>query len=262
MKPTHILLQQNHEGTTRVPVSAYFLAIPAKGLPRRRGYLSPLESALKKHKLRGKSSVQIRGSKLVATGAKSAATKAQAARKLVHDASWGYSRPPRRSSSAQLDTLNRSQMAVSTIQPKIWFFLSEKDLALEDVRVNSQVSFTISQAMVDAYDASVDNSCHGAIAEDPTCARITLSGHLAPLISPTTSAVDEANGELLPRHMVVKMSPTSRDIHVYELIISEIFFINFYGGAEPMSVADYFAAWPSIERRSGGKLHHLPVLQV
>ena len=93
--------------------------------------------------------------------------------------------------------------------------------------------------MVDAYDASVDNSCHGAIAEDPTCARITLSGHLTPLISPTTSAVDEANGD-------VKMSPTSRDIHVYELIISEIFFINFYGGAEPMSVADYFAAWPSL----------------
>jgi len=247
MKPTHILLQKNHEGTTRVPVSAYFSAIPAKGLPRRRGYLSPLESALETHKLRGKSSVQIRGSKLVATGAKSAATKAQAARKLVHDASWGvlattsaeFERP-----IGHVESFTDGGFDHST--GKIWFFLSEKDLALEDVRVNSQVSFTVSQAMVDAYDASVDNSCHGAIAEDPTCARITLSGHLAPLISPTTSAVDEANGELLPRHMVVKMSPTSRDIHVYELIISEIFFINFYGGAEPMSVADYFAAWPSL----------------
>ena len=67
--------------------------------------------------------------------------------------------------------------------------------------------------MVNANDASVDNSCHDAIAEDPTCARITLSGHLAPLNSPTASAVDEANGELLPRHVAAKMSPKSRDIH-------------------------------------------------
>jgi hypothetical protein len=189
----------------------------------------------------------------VATGANSAATKAQAARKLVHDASWGvlattsaeFERP-----IGHVESFTDGGFDHST--GKIWFFLSEKDLALEDVRVNSQVSFTVSQAMVDAYDASVDNSCHGAIAEDPTCARITLSGHLTPLISPTTSAVDEANGELLPRHMVVKMSPTSRYIHVYELIISEIFFINFYGGAEPMSIADYFAAWPSLNDGPAG----------
>ena len=117
--------------------------------------------------------------------------------------------------------------------------------------------------MVNANDASVDNSCHDAIAEDPTCARITLSGHLAPLNSPTASAVDEANGELLPRHVAAKMSPKSRDIHVYELIISDIFFINFYGGAEPMSVADYFAAWSSLnDGPAGGFTASLSTLDV
>ena len=264
MKPTHILLQQNHDGTTRVPVSAYFSAIPAKELPRPRRYLSLLESALEKRKLRGGSSVQIRGSKLVATGAKAAATKARAARKLVHDASWGvlatisaeFERP-----IGHVESFTDGGFDHST--GRIWFFLSEKDLALEDVRVNSQVSFTVSQAMVNANDASVDNSCHDTIAEDPTCARITLSGHLAPLNSPTASAVDEANGELLPRHVAAKMSPKSRDIHVYELIISDIFFINFYGGAEPMSVADYFAAWPSLnDGPAGGFTASLSTLDV
>jgi hypothetical protein len=44
--------------------------------------------------------------------------------------------------------------------------------------------------------------------------------------------------------------PGSHAFTPYELEIETIFFVNFYGGASPMTVSEYFAAIPVSENLS------------
>ena len=111
---------------------------------------------------------------------------------------------------------------------------------MHDVKTNNNVSFTISQAMIDAELATA--ACHDKIAEEPTCGRITFSGKLIAL----TSATEIAGAEkaLFARHPSMSQWKLHGKFHPFELVISDIFFLNFYGGARPLSVRDYFAASP------------------
>ena len=95
---------------------------------------------------------------------------------------------------------------------------------------------------------SINNTC-GAQAldpEDPRCARLTLSGRLGRL----TNASEEtaaARAALFGRHPEMAGWPVAppHNFEFYKLDISDIWLVDFFGGAANISTSDYFQASPS-----------------
>ena len=233
MKPMRIILVRGNEISSEIAVAEYFSASPnfesrnsEQEYDHARHLMTFMESAK-------------------AISAKSSwplfPNKAKAARKMVHDANWGVLsmlRKDHKGPFAYVKSVSDGPANVST--GRLWFFLNTEDSMMHDVKTNNNVSFTISQAMIDAELATA--ACHDKIAEEPTCGRITFSGKLIAL----TSATEIAGAEkaLFARHPSMSQWKLHGKFHPFELVISDIFFLNFYGGARPLSVRDYFAASP------------------
>jgi len=75
--------------------------------------------------------------------------------------------------------------------------------------------------------------------EDPTCARVVISGKFN-LVQNTTEA-ELGKNYLFDRHPLMKTWPQDHEFQVYKLDIQEIWLIDIYGGAAVVDVDDYFA---------------------
>ena len=95
---------------------------------------------------------------------------------------------------------------------------------------------------------SINNTC-GAQAidpEDPRCARLTLSGRLGRLAN-TSVETAAARAALFSRHPEMAGWPVAppHNFEFYKLDISDIWLVDFFGGAANISTNDYFRASPS-----------------
>ena len=81
--------------------------------------------------------------------------------------------------------------------------------------------------------------------EDPRCAKITLSGSLA-----KATGADEAAGKaaLFARHPQMKTWPASHGFAVYELKLTDLWMIDFYGGGANVTVEEFLKAVPKNNR--------------
>lgn len=239
MKPQKLILLSHYGGAAHIPVSDYFAAAPARGLGTRT--FKPDASCAAGSSLISR--VGTSTSNLKAVASPTPATKPQEARKLVHDAIWGVLSSTSvgdKKPNSYVESVSDGAPGLST--GRLWFYLTDKDDIVQDVAANNNVSFTISEAMLDS-EVTSGAVCHGVIAEDPTCGRITLSGQLHLLSDPAD--IKTAKAALFARHPVMAKWPATHGFMAYELAISEIFFLNFYGGARPMSVSEYYAATPA-----------------
>ena len=222
MKPEDIIIFSHYGGSARISPLEYFAASP-------------------------KSATNIVRASSLSRPAIQSVTKPEAARTMIHAAKWGVLSASTKAGKPFSYVESFSDGATGLATGRIWFFLTEKDQVVDDAARDDRVSFTVSQAMIDVARTS-DPFCGGNIAEDPTCGRITLSGRLRPLESP--AEISTAKAALFARHPVMASWPGTHAFTPYELEIETIFFVNFYGGASPMTVSEYFAAFPMSENVS------------
>ena len=75
--------------------------------------------------------------------------------------------------------------------------------------------------------------------QDPTCAKVSISGRMGLLSGEGLRAAREL---LFSRHPDMRGWPKGHKFMVYELRVNNIRRLDFYGGAAEISRPDYFAA--------------------
>ena len=121
-----------------------------------------------------------------------------------------------------------------------YFYLTSLDATAQDLTSNPSCSFSVTEA---TFTDSLGCQDKGASAEDPTCVRVTLSGRM--ILAVKGSPQEEFGRQaLFSKHPVMSEWPAGHDWGVYFLNISNVFVLDFYGGAVAVSPAEYIAAKP------------------
>lgn len=98
-------------------------------------------------------------------------------------------------------------------------------------------------------EAQLPDGCEGVDTEDPTCAKLSITGELAP-VRGGAGAEAKAQALLFARHPQMADWPAGHEFRVYELTPSTLRLLDFYGGPHDISPDEYFAAEVGV---SGGK---------
>ena len=135
----------------------------------------------------------------------------------------------------------------STGEP--YFYLPAPDPTQTDVSADAQITLSLTEAALPER-AGVNGSkpCGGMDAEDPTCARIHLSGVAAALTSNAT--IKQAEAALKAKHPLapwLAQGGAHTGGTYYTIKIDSIEFLDFYGGFANLSVAEYLAYKPSAD---------------
>jgi hypothetical protein len=114
----------------------------------------------------------------------------------------------------------------------LYFYDSDMDTSMVDIKKNNKVSFAITEAergfcTIDRIDP-----------EDPRCARVVFSGEFVE-VDDVEEQVD-AQSFLFNRHPAMSSWPDDHSWKVHKIVISEIWLINIYGGASIVDVDEYF----------------------
>ena len=75
--------------------------------------------------------------------------------------------------------------------------------------------------------------------QDPTCAKVSISGRMGLLSGEGLRAASEL---LFSRHPDMRGWPKDHNFGVYELGVDHVRLLDFYGGAAEISHQEYFAA--------------------
>ncbi|KAJ9564342.1 hypothetical protein OSB04_000308 [Centaurea solstitialis] len=111
-----------------------------------------------------------------------------------------------------------------------YFYLTSLDPTAQYATRDHRSSFTISEYPL--------GTCGKADPENPTCAKITLTGKLN-LVAPKSEEAETAKKALFAKHAEMEGWPKDHSFQVYKLDIHDIFMINFYGGPKPLTVDQY-----------------------
>lgn len=162
---------------------------------------------------------------------------AETARWITHTASWGY--VTSHNSETGIPSLSASVLSFSdgsdrASTGRLYFYIMKGSMN----EGAWDASLTISQAALNHT-----HSCDVAKVdmEDPRCAKLTLSGKMTAL-----SGDEEARGKaaLFARHPHMESWPASHGFRVHELVLSDIWMIDFYGGGANIEPKGYYAAEP------------------
>lgn len=206
----HIWLIDFFGGAADVPIANYTAAKPAAEL------------------------VPINASHIPYKSKPSFTRKTATARWLAHESRWGTIA----TTSIHLNGApfaNTISMAdgtplISTGTP--YFFASDLDTSMQDLKQFPNLTLTLSEASVDCAKRKLDP-------EDPRCVRLCLTGSMANVID--AEEVNFAKEALFTAHPVMADWPRSRDFHITKLEIQRIWLIDFFGGASDIAPKDYFA---------------------
>ncbi|KAL4568414.1 hypothetical protein LXL04_024026 [Taraxacum kok-saghyz] len=111
-----------------------------------------------------------------------------------------------------------------------YFYLTSLDPTARYGSKDHRSSFTLSEEAL--------GTCGKIDPEEPTCAKITLTGKLNKMDANSEEA-DTAKKALFAKHPDMKKWPKDHSFQVYKLDIEDIFMINFYGGPKPLTVDEY-----------------------
>eukprot|EP00931_Biecheleriopsis_adriatica_P116383 TRINITY_DN92025_c0_g1_i1.p1 TRINITY_DN92025_c0_g1~~TRINITY_DN92025_c0_g1_i1.p1 ORF type:complete len:491 (+),score=62.64 TRINITY_DN92025_c0_g1_i1:15-1487(+) len=118
-------------------------------------------------------------------------------------------------------------------------YLPSVDPSGQDIERDSRASISMSEAALTERMDPTKGSCGGMDPEDPTCARITLSGHLRALTDP--AEISAAEQSMRVRH---PLAPWLVKVRYYKLELDDIDFLDFYGGPASLNVTQYLAVPP------------------
>lgn len=111
-----------------------------------------------------------------------------------------------------------------------YFYLTTLDPTAAYALKDSRSSLTISEYPV--------GTCGKTDPENPTCAKITLSGKLK-LVDANSKEAEFGRSALFAKHSEMKGWPVSHNFQVFKLEIEHIFLINWFGGPKPLTVDQY-----------------------
>lgn len=114
-------------------------------------------------------------------------------------------------------------------------YMTDMDPTAYDLKRNPHGSITITEASL-SYP---NNVCDQEDVQDPQCAKITLSGTFS---LADESELDTALTALYFRHPSMANWPAWHGFEVWKLNVETIFFLDYYGGANPITVDEYLAA--------------------
>jgi hypothetical protein len=130
-----------------------------------------------------------------------------------------------------------------------YFYGTYKDQSLKDMEANPAASLTLTEASVAAVcGAEALPSCRmqsvdSGDPENPVCARLTLSGRLVEVFGATSGAeLERAQAALFERHTQMQYWPANHNWVIFKLVIDDIWFIDYFGGASILNVEEYHAA--------------------
>jgi hypothetical protein len=164
--------------------------------------------------------------------------KVTTARWLTHQSLWGMlattSSHLKGYTFANPVSLSDGTTTNSTGTP--YFYVSNLDASMQDILINPSCTLTLSEATVDCGANDRDP-------EDPRCVRMALSGTLQN-VTAATAEYDFAKQSLFSAHPAMAQWPASHDFHIVKMQISKIWLIDFFGGADDVSVDEYFKTDP------------------
>ncbi|KAG1327029.1 protein CREG1 [Cocos nucifera] len=111
-----------------------------------------------------------------------------------------------------------------------YFYLTTLDPTARDALKDERSSFTLSEFPL--------GTCGETDPENPTCAKLTLTGKLKLVDSQSTEA-EFAQLALFSKHAEMKDWPEDHHFQIFKLDIEDIFLIDWFGGRKPLSPAQY-----------------------
>ncbi|CAL9103183.1 unnamed protein product [Musa acuminata var. zebrina] len=111
-----------------------------------------------------------------------------------------------------------------------YFYLTTLDPTARDALTDGRSSFALSEFPL--------GSCGKIDPENPTCAKLTLTGKLK-LVDSQSSEAEFARDALFAKHREMKDWPKNHNFQIFKLEIEDIFLIDWFGGAKPLSPAQY-----------------------
>lgn len=168
------------------------------------------------------------------------ADKAGTARWMAANLNWGVVA----SKSVHLKGVpfGNANSFVGTPDGHLYFYVTAMDTTMQDVAADNHVSFTLSEAgMVGACSIAAEKNMSLPDPEDPTCARLTFSGTMRKVDNSSAPAVSAA---MFAKHPQMKAWPTGHEFFFATIDITDIWLIDYYGGAALIDPADYFASKP------------------
>ncbi|QDZ26061.1 hypothetical protein A3770_20p85790 [Chloropicon primus] len=156
---------------------------------------------------------------------------AKMARYLTHMSLWGVMGTTSIATGLPwTNVVDLSDGPVCNSTGRLFYYLTTMDETARDAAENPKVSFTVAEASL---------GCGGTDAEDPTCAKMTVVGDLAPV---SDDEADYAIEMLASRHPAIKSWPPNHGFKPYELKIDSLNLLDFYGGLHQVDVDEYFSA--------------------
>ncbi|XP_059294064.1 uncharacterized protein LOC132047161 [Lycium ferocissimum] len=114
-----------------------------------------------------------------------------------------------------------------------YFYLTTLDPTARNALKDERSSFTISEYAI--------GTCGKKDPENPSCAKITLTGKLK-VLNGDPKEISFAQTALFTKHPEMKGWPKGHNFQIFKLEIEDIFMINWFGGPKPLTVDQYLQA--------------------
>ncbi|KAK1316949.1 hypothetical protein QJS10_CPA05g01875 [Acorus calamus] len=111
-----------------------------------------------------------------------------------------------------------------------FFYLATLDPTARNALKDKRSSVAISEYPL--------GTCGKIDPENPTCAKLTLTGKLKLVDSKSTEA-KYAKQALFSKHPEMKDWPEGHSFQIFKLAIEDIFLIDWFGGPKPLTVEQY-----------------------
>eukprot|EP00243_Klebsormidium_subtile_P004025 TRINITY_DN17801_c0_g1_i1.p1 TRINITY_DN17801_c0_g1~~TRINITY_DN17801_c0_g1_i1.p1 ORF type:complete len:262 (-),score=60.40 TRINITY_DN17801_c0_g1_i1:301-1086(-) len=156
---------------------------------------------------------------------------AQMARWLMAKNSWGVvSTISKRLEGAPFGMLASLSDGLSSNHTGLpYFYLAEFDNVPQDLAQDNRAALHLTEAQF--------NRCTEP--ENPTCVKATFSGKI---VRVDPAEVPHARSVVFWRHPEMALFPKDHNFHFYKLLIEDIYLLDTFGGARPLTVDEYFAA--------------------
>ncbi|KAJ4972884.1 hypothetical protein NE237_006058 [Protea cynaroides] len=111
-----------------------------------------------------------------------------------------------------------------------YFYLTTLDPTARYALKDQRSSFTISEYPI--------GTCGSTDPENPTCAKLTLTGKLK-LVDRHSSEAEFAERALFSKHAEMKDWPKGHNFKFFKLEIEDLFLIDWFGGPKPLTLDTY-----------------------
>jgi hypothetical protein len=153
------------------------------------------------------------------------------ARWLVHVSTWGTV------STTHLDqaygnSLSLSDGPLGNSTGRLLFYLTPMDVTMQDLEINPVATLSL-------CEAQLSEGCQYVDPQEPTCAKLAISGTFEPVPAPRATEAEEM---VFARHPDMRSWPAGHRFQVWELLPRTLSLLDWYGGPHEISPEDYFAA--------------------